>query len=935
MPFENKKIVDELADDISKVETSNEERILEVSTLLDNYKEFLDRLKSHNVEALKQWEIESFEEKLKQIRDNVEAASKEEVTELDQEKIYEDIDELKLIVRDIQKKIDLNLLELKHRIDETEKEQELSLINFLRKVKNKDEIFTEQYIIDNYTEALEIYSLLDVENKKLPKNVSPEIESEINKYLFKILDKIERVEEMQKKDYELFLKEIEEKNRYLTDRYISENFDETRKLYAELIERKKQLKGGRLTLIENNLKILNERIKEIESKKRVDLLTLLDEVEKFLPVYTETYILENPLDSRIIYERYAKIRNSLKGTVDAKIEEKITNAIDTLLSRIETVEKREIENLAFVYDRTGSALEKYTEEYISNNLSEAERTYVALSRDMQRLYPRFSPELNEKIQKNMNDLFLRVKNVETIKKKELEKFLENSYKALEEFDYSKINTDLESARQMYLKLLEEKKRLPADLELVIENNLSEIQEKVTKTEEVKLSILEDFLEKTIKTLEEYTKEHIDANIKEAVVLYNSLRREQKNLPVGIDYELEKAINVNLNAFDNRIKEIEDGKKIFVEEFIDYLNKKMGDFTEEKIIDNIIKAKEDYKKLLKEKEDIIVFANPEQEVEIERKMEKISARLKDTQEEELQKIDILLRRAQTFDIKFDQVYINSNLFEVRDLYKDLVKERNQILSVIAADKNDEIDEILSRIKKRVEHAEIVKEEELQYFIRRIKGLLDKYSFAQVLRNPAEAKDEYQTLIRDKQGLLLEYDDQLRLEIEALMSEFSNRIKDAEKELVQSKIDKIVNRIGGFITRYSYVEPSDKALVMEMIKEYKEIVANYKQFENELDMKSQELLKERIQQCQNLIKQIDYEIQYEKDIIEIKEGCTEFIKMYRDREVLLSKIWEAQNKYNALLQKFESIPFHKDSATEHEIVKKLQICYGLIDKSFKGL
>ncbi|KYC51573.1 MAG: hypothetical protein AMQ74_01089 [Candidatus Methanofastidiosum methylothiophilum] len=935
MPFENKKIVDELADDISKVETSNEERILEVSTLLDNYKEFLDRLKSHNVEALKQWEIESFEEKLKQIRDNVEAASKEEVTELDQEKIYEDIDELKLIVRDIQKKIDLNLLELKHRIDETEKEQELSLINFLRKVKNKDEIFTEQYIIDNYTEALEIYSLLDVENKKLPKNVSPEIESEINKYLFKILDKIERVEEMQKKDYELFLKEIEEKNRYLTDRYISENFDETRKLYAELIERKKQLKGGRLTLIENNLKILNERIKEIESKKRVDLLTLLDEVEKFLPVYTETYILENPLDSRIIYERYAKIRNSLKGTVDAKIEEKITNAIDTLLSRIETVEKREIENLAFVYDRTGSALEKYTEEYISNNLSEAERTYVALSRDMQRLYPRFSPELNEKIQKNMNDLFLRVKNVETIKKKELEKFLENSYKALEEFDYSKINTDLESARQMYLKLLEEKKRLPADLELVIENNLSEIQEKVTKTEEVKLSILEDFLEKTIKTLEEYTKEHIDANIKEAVVLYNSLRREQKNLPVGIDYELEKAINVNLNAFDNRIKEIEDGKKIFVEEFIDYLNKKMGDFTEEKIIDNIIKAKEDYKKLLKEKEDIIVFANPEQEVEIERKMEKISARLKDTQEEELQKIDILLRRAQTFDIKFDQVYINSNLFEVRDLYKDLVKERNQILSVIAADKNDEIDEILSRIKKRVEHAEIVKEEELQYFIRRIKGLLDKYSFAQVLRSPAEAKDEYQTLIRDKQGLLLEYDDQLRLEIEALMSEFSNRIKDAEKELVQSKIDKIVNRIGGFITRYSYVEPSDKALVMEMIKEYKEIVANYKQFENELDMKSQELLKERIQQCQNLIKQIDYEIQYEKDIIEIKEGCTEFIKMYRDREVLLSKIWEAQNKYNALLQKFESIPFHKDSATEHEIVKKLQICYGLIDKSFKGL
>ncbi len=163
----------------------------------------------------------------------------------------------------------------------------------------------------------------------------------------------------------------------------------------------------------------------------------------------------------------------------------------------------------------------------------------------------------------------------------------------------------------------------------------------------------------------------------------------------------------------------------------------------------------------------------------------------------------------------------------------------------------------------------------------------------------------------------------------------QIKDAEKEIVQSKIDKIVNKIGGFITRYSYVEPSDKALVMEMIGEYKDIVANYKQFENELDMKSQELLKERIQQCQNLIKQIDYEIQYERDIMEIREGCSEFIKMYKDREVLLSKIWDAQNRYNSLLQKFESIPFHKDSATEHEIVKKLQICYGLIDKSFKGL
>lgn len=192
-----------------------------------------------------------------------------------------------------------------------------------------------------------------------------------------------------------------------------------------------------------------------------------------------------------------------------------------------------------------------------------------------------------------------------------------------------------------------------------------------------------------------------------------------------------------------------------------------------------------------------------------------------------------------------------------------------------------------------------------------------------------------MVKEKQGLLLEYDEQLRLEIEALMSEFSNRIKDAEKEIVQSKIDKIVNKIGGFITRYSYVEPSDKALVMEMIDKYKDIVADYKQFENELDVKSQELLKERIQQCQNLIKQIDYEIQYERDIMEIKEGCTEFIKMYRDKDVLLSRIWEAQNKYNTLLQKFENIPFHKDSATEHEIVKKLQICYGLIDKSFKGL
>jgi hypothetical protein len=934
MTYENKKI-DELAENISKVETSNEQRISEISALLDGYKEFLDRLKLHNVEALKQWEIENFEEKLQQIRDNVEIASKEEVTGLEEKKIFEDIDELKVIVKDIQKKIDLNLLELKHRIDETEKEQELLLINFLRKVKNKDEIFTQEYIINNYTEVLEVYSLLDVENKKLPKNISQELESEINKYMFKIQDKIESAEQMQKKDYEIFLKELEEKNKFLTDNYISENFDETKMLYSSLIDKKKQLKGGRFTLIENNLKILNERIKEIENKKRVDLLTLLDEVEKLLPIYTETHVLENPLDSRIVYERYSNIRRSLKGNIDAKIEEKVNAAIDTLLSRIESVEKREIENLAFVYNRTGSALDKYTEEYIAGNLSEAQRTYVALSRDMQRVYPRFSNELGNNIEKNLNELFLRVQNVEALKKKELEKFLENSYKALEEFDYTKINTDLESARQMYQKLLEEKKKLPADLEIVIENNLSEIQEKVTKTEESKIRILEEFLDKTIKTLEEYPKEHIDANIKEAVVLYNGLRREQKNLPVGVDYELEKAININLNAFDNRIQDIEDGKKNFVDQFIEYLNKIMGDFTEEKITDNIVKAKENYKELLKQKEDIIVFANSEQEVEIERKIEKISANLKNTQEEELQKIDVLLRRAEVFDIKFDQGYINSNLFEVRDLYKDLVRQRNEVLSILDKDKNDEIDEILSRIKKRVEHAEIVKEEELQYFIRRIKGLLDKYSFAQVLRNPAEAKDEYQTLVKDKQGLLIEYDEQLRLEIEALMSEFGNRIKDAEKELVQSKIDKIVNRIGGFITRYSYVEPSDKTLVMEMIKEYKEIVANYKQFENELDMKSQELLKERIQQCQNLIKQIDYEIQYERDIIEIKDGCTEFIKMYRDRDVLISRIWEAQNKYNALLQKFESIPFHKDSATEHEIVKKLQICYGLIDKSFKGL
>ena len=934
MPLENKKI-DELTEKISKVETSNEERIVEVSRLLDGYKEFLDRLKSHNVEAIKQWEIEKFEEKLQQIIENVDIVSDKERTELEEQKIYDDIDELKVIVWDIQKKIDSNLLELKHRIDETEKEQELTLLNFLRKVKNKEEIFTEEYILNNYTEVLEIFSLLDVENKKLPKNISPEIESEINRYLSKIEEKIGKTENFLKKDYEVFLKEIEEKNKYLNAQYISENFDETREIYSSLIEKKKQLKGGRATLIDNNLKILNERIKEIEDRKRMDLLTILDEVEKLLPIFTEQYILENPLDSRVVYEKYSRIGNSLKGTIDSKIEEKVSNSIDTLLSIIENVEKREIENLSFVYDRTGRALEKYTEDYIAGNLSDAERTYVALSRDMERLYPRFSNELGKDIEKNLNDLYLRVKNIEGIKKRELENFLENSYKALEEFDYSKINTDLESARQMYHKLLEEKSRLPADLEIVIESNLSEIQEKVIKTEEAKIKILEDFLGKTINILEEYPKEHIDANIKEAVFLYNSLRREQKNLPVGVDYELEKAINVNLNAFDNRIKEIEDGKKGYVDEFIEYLNKKMGDFTEEKILDNLVNAKEEFQNLLKEKEDIVVFANSEQEFEIERKIEKISAHLKDVQGDELQKIDILLRRAQTFDIKFDQGYINSNLFEVRDLYKDLMKTRNDILSIIAEDKRDEIDEILGRLKKRVEHAEIVKEEELQYFIRRVKGLLDKYSFAQVLRSTAEAKDEYQTLIKEKQGLLLEYDDQLRLEIEALMSEFSNRIKDAEKEIVQSKIDKIVNKIGGFITRYSYVEPSDKALVMAMIGEYKDIVANYKQFENELDMKSQELLKERIQQCQNLIKQIDYEIQYERDIMEIKEGCTEFIKMYRDKEVLLSKIWEAQTKYNSLLQEFESIPFHKDSATEHEIVKKLQICYGLIDKSFKGL
>ncbi len=934
MPFENKNF-DELAEKISKIEFSNEERIQKISKLLEEYRDFLNRLKSYNIESIKQWEIENFEEKLERIKENVDAVTSNNDTKIEEQKIYEDIDELKVIVWDIQKKIDSNLLELKYRIDQTEKEQELVLLNFLRKVKNRDETFSLDYVINNYTDVLEIFSLLDVENKRLPKNISPEIEGEINNYLANIEDKIKQAEDILKRDYELFLKEIEEQNKCLSEEYISDNFEETRQIYTSLLEKKKQLKGGRATLIDNNLKILNQRIKEIEDKKRIDLLTILDEVEKLLPLFTDEYILENPLDSRVVYEKYSKTRNSLKGIIDSKVEEKVRNSIDTLLSRIENVEKREIENLSFVYDRTGRALEKYTEDYIAGNLSEAERTYVALSRDMQRLHPRFSNELSKNIEKNLNDLFLRVKNVEEIKKRELERFLENSYKALEEFDYSKINTDLESARQMYHKLLEEKKKLPADLEIVIESNLSEIQEKVLKTEEAKIKILEDFLSKTIDVLDKFPKEHIDANIKDAVVLYNGLRREQKNLPVGIDYELEKAININLNIFDNRIKEIEDGKKGNVDEFIEYLNKKLGEFTDEKILDNLFKAKEEFQKLLKEKDSIIVFANSEQEIEIERKIEKISAKLKEVQEDELQKIDILLRRAQTFDIKFDQAYINANLFEVRDFYKDLVKTRNEILSIIAEDKRDDIDKILAKLRKRVEHAEIVKEEQLQYFIRNLKGVLERFSFAQVLRNPAEAKDQYQALVKEKQGLLLEYDEQLRLEIEALMSEFSNRIKDAEKEIVQSKIDKIVNKIGGFITRYSYVEPSDKALVMEMIDKYKDIVADYKQFENELDVKSQELLKERIQQCQNLIKQIDYEIQYERDIMEIKEGCTEFIKMYRDKDVLLSRIWEAQNKYNTLLQKFENIPFHKDSATEHEIVKKLQICYGLIDKSFKGL
>ena len=455
MPFENKNF-DELAEKISKIEFSNEERIQKISKLLEEYREFLNRLKSYNIESIKQWEIENFEEKLERIKENVDAVTSNNDTKIEEQKIYEDIDELKVIVWDIQKKIDSNLLELKYRIDQTEKEQELVLLNFLRKVKNRDETFSLDYVINNYTDVLEIFSLLDVENKRLPKNISPEIEGEINNYLANIEDKIKQAEDILKRDYELFLKEIEEQNKCLSEEYISDNFEETRQIYTSLLEKKKQLKGGRATLIDNNLKILNQRIKEIEDKKRIDLLTILDEVEKLLPLFTDEYILENPLDSRVVYEKYSKTRNSLKGIIDSKVEEKVRNSIDTLLSRIENVEKREIENLSFVYDRTGRALEKYTEDYIAGNLSEAERTYVALSRDMQRLHPRFSNELSKNIEKNLNDLFLRVKNVEEIKKRELERFLENSYKALEEFDYSKINTDLESARQMYHKLLEEK-----------------------------------------------------------------------------------------------------------------------------------------------------------------------------------------------------------------------------------------------------------------------------------------------------------------------------------------------------------------------------------------------------------------------------------------------------------------------------------------------
>ena len=98
----------------------------------------------------------------------------------------------------------------------------------------------------------------------------------------------------------------------MSEEYISDNFEETRQIYTSLLEKKKQLKGGRATLIDNNLKILNQRIKEIEDKKRIDLLTILDEVEKLLPLFTDEYILENPLDSRVVYEKYSKTRNSLK-----------------------------------------------------------------------------------------------------------------------------------------------------------------------------------------------------------------------------------------------------------------------------------------------------------------------------------------------------------------------------------------------------------------------------------------------------------------------------------------------------------------------------------------------------------------------------------------------------------------------------------------------
>ena len=203
MPFENKNF-DELAEKISKIEFSNEERIQKISKLLEEYREFLNRLKSYNIESIKQWEIENFEEKLERIKENVDAVTSNNDTKIEEQKIYEDIDELKVIVWDIQKKIDSNLLELKYRIDQTEKEQELVLLNFLRKVKNRDETFSLDYVINNYTDVLEIFSLLDVENKRLPKNISPEIEGEINNYLANIEDKIKQAEDILKRDYELF-----------------------------------------------------------------------------------------------------------------------------------------------------------------------------------------------------------------------------------------------------------------------------------------------------------------------------------------------------------------------------------------------------------------------------------------------------------------------------------------------------------------------------------------------------------------------------------------------------------------------------------------------------------------------------------------------------------------------------------------------------------